>query len=43
MDKSFNSRYLASEQIVKCAAEYLLENNELPTIKSISKMAGIGW
>jgi hypothetical protein len=37
----FNSCHLSSEQKVKCAAKYLLENNEPPSIKTISKMTGI--
>ena len=43
MHKSFNSGYLPTEQKVKCAVKDLLENNECPTVKRISKMTGIGW
>jgi hypothetical protein len=42
MYKKFNSCHLSTEQKVKCAARYLLEHNECPTVKRISKITGIG-
>jgi len=34
---------MSTEEKVKCAAEYLIENNEYASVKRISKITGIGW